>query len=86
MGKTTAVSPFAPSSLPDVPPVPGVRFATAEAGIRYKGRTDLLLAVLEPGTTVAGVLTFTAGAIVALWPLWAVGLALVAGGLFVYRP
>jgi len=57
MGKTTVVSPFAPSSLPDVPPVDGVRFATAEAGIRYKGRTDLLLAVLDPGTTVAGVLT-----------------------------
>ena len=36
--------------------------------------------------TVAGVLTFTAGAIVALWPLWAAGLALVAAGLFVYRP
>jgi glutamate N-acetyltransferase/amino-acid N-acetyltransferase len=57
MGTTTAVSPFAPSSLPGVPPVPGVRFAAAEAGIRYKGRTDLLLAVLDPGTTVAGVLT-----------------------------
>jgi len=43
MGKTTVISPFAPRSLPGVPPVPGVRFATAEAGIRYKGRTDLLL-------------------------------------------
>ena len=40
-----------------MPEVPGVRFATAEAGIRYKGRTDLLLAVLAPGTEVAGVLT-----------------------------
>ena len=38
-------------------PIAGVRFATAEAGIRYKGRTDLLLAVLDPGTTAAGVLT-----------------------------
>jgi glutamate N-acetyltransferase/amino-acid N-acetyltransferase len=43
--------------MPNVPAIAGVRFATAEAGIRYKGRTDLLLAVLDPGTTVAGVLT-----------------------------
>ena len=57
MAKATAVSPFAPKSLPEVPAVDGVRFATAEAGIRYKGRTDLLLAVFEPGTTAAGVLT-----------------------------
>ena len=41
MGKTTTVSPFAPKELPDVRPIEGVRFATAEAGIRYKGRTDL---------------------------------------------
>ena len=33
-----------------MPAVPGVRFATGEAGIRYKGRTDLMLAVLDPGT------------------------------------
>ncbi len=57
MGKTTTVSPFAPAVLAQAPPIAGVRFATAEAGIRYKGRTDLLLAVLAPGTTVAGVLT-----------------------------
>ena len=35
----------------------GVRLATAEAGIRYKGRTDVLLALLDKGTTVAGVFT-----------------------------
>jgi glutamate N-acetyltransferase/amino-acid N-acetyltransferase len=57
MAKAPAVSPFAPKSLPNVQAVEGVRFATAEAGIRYKDRTDLLLAVLEPGTTAAGVLT-----------------------------
>ncbi len=57
MGKAPSVSPFAPEKIPDVPSVPGVRLATAEAGIRYKGRTDLLLAVLDPGTVVAGVLT-----------------------------
>jgi glutamate N-acetyltransferase/amino-acid N-acetyltransferase len=50
-------SPFAPKALPDVPPVEGVRFATAEAGIRYKNRTDLLLAEFDKGTVAAGVLT-----------------------------
>ncbi len=57
MGKSAHVSPFAPRSLPVLPPVAGVRFATAEAGIRYKGRTDVMVAVMEPGTAVAGVLT-----------------------------
>ena len=33
------------------------RLATAAAGIRYKGRTDVLLAVMDKGTTVAGVFT-----------------------------
>ncbi|MEQ1710829.1 MAG: bifunctional glutamate N-acetyltransferase/amino-acid acetyltransferase ArgJ [Hyphomicrobium sp.] len=57
MGKTAAVSPFAPKSLPRLPAIEGVRFATAEAGIRYKGRTDLMVAVMDEGATAAGVLT-----------------------------
>lgn len=57
MGKITKPSPFAPTVLPRLPPVEGVRFATAEAGIRYQGRTDLLVAVFEEGTVAAGVLT-----------------------------
>jgi glutamate N-acetyltransferase/amino-acid N-acetyltransferase len=57
MGKVTSVSPFAPSVPVKLPPIDGVAFATAEAGIRYKKRTDLLLAVLDEGTSVAGVLT-----------------------------
>ena len=57
MGSTAKPSPFAPKALPQVPDIAGVRFATAEAGIRYKGRTDLMLAVMEPGTVAAGVLT-----------------------------
>src|SRR6516164_4147947 len=52
-----AVSPLAPTVVPDMPAIAGVRLATAEAGIRYKNRTDVLLAVLDPGTTVAGVFT-----------------------------
>ncbi len=53
----TTVSSLAPAGFPTLPPVAGVRLATANSGIRYKGRDDLLLAVLDPGTTVAGVLT-----------------------------
>src|SRR2546430_9530424 len=52
-----AVSPLAPKRLPDMPAVAGVKLATAEAGIRYRGRTDVLLAAFGKGTTVAGVFT-----------------------------
>ena len=54
MGK---ISPFAPKRLAELPPIEGVRIATAAAGIRYPGRTDLLFALFDPGTSVAGVLT-----------------------------
>jgi len=54
---STAVSPLAPANVPDMPAVSGVRLATAEAGIRYAGRTDVLLALFDPGTTAAGVFT-----------------------------
>jgi glutamate N-acetyltransferase / amino-acid N-acetyltransferase len=58
MAKTAAKSsPFAPARQPDMPQVPGVRLAACEAGIRYSGRTDLMTAVFDEGTTVAGVLT-----------------------------
>ena len=52
-----AVSPLAPTEVPDMPVIAGVKLATAAAGIRYKGRTDVLLAVMDKGTTVAGVFT-----------------------------
>ncbi len=54
---STAVSPLAPTNVPDLPPIDGVRLATAAAGIRYKGRTDVMLALFDKGTTVAGVFT-----------------------------
>src|SRR3981081_1057584 len=54
---STAVSPLAPTDVPDMPVIAGVKLATAAAGIRYKGRTDVLLAVMDKGTTVAGVFT-----------------------------
>src|SRR5436305_3749972 len=52
-----AVSPLAPARFPELPPIVGVRLAACEAGVRYSGRTDLMLAELAPGSTVAGVFT-----------------------------
>src|SRR5271169_615774 len=54
---STTISPLAPTNVPDMPPIAGVRLATAAAGIRYAGRTDVLLALFDQGTTVAGVFT-----------------------------
>ncbi len=57
MAKITSVSPLAPSAFPDLPVIEGVRFASIAAGVRYTGRTDVMLAHLAPGSTVAGVFT-----------------------------
>jgi glutamate N-acetyltransferase/amino-acid N-acetyltransferase len=54
---SSAVSPLAPKDVPTLPPIDGVRFATAAAGIRYQGRTDVMLAVFDAGASVAGVFT-----------------------------
>jgi glutamate N-acetyltransferase/amino-acid N-acetyltransferase len=54
---STSISPLAPHNVPDMPAIAGVRLATAEAGIRYAGRTDVLLALFDEGTTTAGVFT-----------------------------
>ena len=60
MGKITAVSPLAPAAFPDLPVIDGVQFATVQAGVRYAGRTDVMLATLVPGSSVAGVFTRSA--------------------------
>ncbi len=51
------ISPLAPKTLARLPAIEGVRLAACEAGIRYKNRKDLMLALFEPGTAVGGVLT-----------------------------
>ena len=51
-----AVSPLA-VAMPDLPALLGIRLGAAEAGIRYQGRTDLVMVEMAPGTTVAGVFT-----------------------------
>ncbi len=53
-------SPLAPAAFPDLPVIEGVRFAAASAGVKYQGRSDVMLAVLAPGTSVAGVFTRSA--------------------------
>lgn len=51
------VSPLAPATFPNLPPVAGVRLAALDCGVRYRNRTDVCLIELAPGSTVAGVLT-----------------------------
>lgn len=57
MAEPTPISPLAPASFPDLPAVGGVSFATVAAGVRYSGRTDVMLAKLAKGTAIAGVFT-----------------------------
>jgi len=57
MAHDAPLSPLAPKSTPDVAPMEGVRFAAGAAGIRYKGRTDVMLAIMDAGASVAGVFT-----------------------------
>ncbi|MHA3914194.1 bifunctional glutamate N-acetyltransferase/amino-acid acetyltransferase ArgJ [Halovulum sp. GXIMD14793] len=57
MAGTSKVSPLAPAAFPDLPPVAGVRFAATAAGVRYTGRTDVMVAEIAAGSTIAGVFT-----------------------------
>ena len=52
-----ARSPLAPVSLPELPPVAGVRGVALAAELRYRDRDDLLLLHFPQGAAVAGVLT-----------------------------
>ena len=54
---STEVSPLAPKTDPVLPPIDGVRIETAEAGIKYKGPTDLMVMVFDDPAEVAGVFT-----------------------------
>jgi glutamate N-acetyltransferase/amino-acid N-acetyltransferase len=57
MAAPAPLSPLAPKSFPTPPPIAGVRFATIAAGVRYAGRTDVMLALFEKPAAVAGVFT-----------------------------
>jgi len=54
------VSPLAPANFPDLPVIGGVKFSTIGAGVKYQGREDVMLALLSPGTAVAGAFTKSA--------------------------
>lgn len=56
----TKISPLAPANFPELPIIDGVQFATASAGVKYPGRTDVMLAAIAPGATIAGVFTRSA--------------------------
>jgi len=60
MATITKRSPLAPDGFPPLPEIGGVSFATAQAGVRYAGRTDVMLTRLAPGTAIAGVFTRSA--------------------------
>lgn len=55
--KTKIISPLAPVTFPAMPVIAGVEFASGAAGIKYKGRTDVMLVKLAPGTAIAGAFT-----------------------------
>ena len=54
---TLARSPLARAHFPRIPEVAGVQLSAVAAGVRYRGRKDVMLADLAPGTTVGGVFT-----------------------------
>jgi glutamate N-acetyltransferase/amino-acid N-acetyltransferase len=51
------ISPLAPTGFPDMGPVPGVRIASCNCGLKKSGKSDLLFVELADSTTVAGVFT-----------------------------
>ncbi len=74
------VSPLAPAGgFPDLPRIDGVRYAAAEAGVRYAGRLDVMLVEIAAGASMAGV--FTRSSTRAAPVLWCQEkLAALAGG------
>lgn len=57
MAGPSPVSPLAPDHFATLPAVPGIRLAAGAAGIRYPGRTDVMVIELAAGTAAAGVFT-----------------------------
>jgi len=53
----TQTSPLAPTTKPQIAPVAGVTLAAGSAQVRYKNRTDVMLARIAPGSSMAGVFT-----------------------------
>ena len=68
-----------PLRLPEAPPEEAPPAAPADPNV-------VRAAVAATALVLAGALLFTAGAVLAAWPLWAAGLALFAGGFILFRP
>jgi len=63
------ISPLAPKGgFPKLPVIDGVRFAAVEAGVKYQGRLDVMLAEIDEGSAIAG--TFTRSKTRAAPVLW----------------
>jgi len=54
---TSPVSPLAPDAQPALPAIGGVRLGGVAIGLKKNGGRDLMLAVLAPGSTIAGAFT-----------------------------
>ncbi len=57
MASIDQISPLAPERFPDMPEISGVRLSAQKAGVKYRGRVDVLVALFDEGTSVAGVFT-----------------------------
>ncbi|MBL4874148.1 MAG: bifunctional glutamate N-acetyltransferase/amino-acid acetyltransferase ArgJ [Rhodobacteraceae bacterium] len=63
------ISPLAPKDgFPKLPVIDGVRFAAVEAGVKYQGRLDVMLAEIAEGSAISG--TFTRSKTRAAPVLW----------------
>jgi hypothetical protein len=63
-----------------------MRLTTGPATVPESPRDLAAGATAATALAFLGVTAFATGAVLLLWPLWAVGLALVAGGLLIDRP
>ena len=57
MAAPAPLSPLAPKTYPALPVIAGVRFGSVAAGVRYAGRTDVMMALFDRPAQVAGVFT-----------------------------
>lgn len=60
--------------------------APAEITPRAGTMSSPAAAIAATCLAITGALLFTAGAVLAAWPVWAAGLALFAGGFVLFRP
>jgi hypothetical protein len=64
----------------------GPHGASSPSPSRSRRERPAVSAVVATLLVVGGAFLFTAGAVLAAWPVWAAGLGLFAGGFVLYRP